>query len=197
MDYQEIRANFDKRTITIYQAYNKDIAIPAIKNNKFNKPFSFNRMTWIKPSYLWLMERSNWGTKPNQNYILAIKIKRESWEKALSLGVLTHPDENVYLDGFEWDSQFKKAKVHIQWDPERTITGTKLNQRTIQVGISKELIEEFNNTWIDEIIDLTPLTKKINELRKSGKFDQAKRLLPKEQVYKLNDEIGKRIGLKK
>ncbi|MFT4645762.1 MAG: hypothetical protein ACI8ZX_002181, partial [Planctomycetota bacterium] len=38
MKYQEIRAEFDNKTITVYQAYNKNIALPAIKNNKFEKP---------------------------------------------------------------------------------------------------------------------------------------------------------------
>lgn len=193
---QEIRASFDKGTITVYQAYSKNIALSAIKNNRFEKPFSFNRMTWIKPSYLWLMERSNWGTKSNQEFILGIKIKREAWEKALILGVLTHPDKQIYKNGFEWENKFKSAKVHIQWDPERTIRGGKLQERSIQVGISRFLIEEFNNEWITEINDLTPLTNKIHQLKKKGKYKEAKRLLPKEKVYSLPLEIEKRIGIR-
>ncbi len=196
MKYQEIRAEYDNDTITVYQAYSRNIALPAVKNNRFEKPFSFNRMTWIKPSYLWLMERSNWGTKSNQEFILAIKIRREGWEKALSLGVLTHPDKEIYSNGLEWEEEFKNAKVHIQWDPERTLRGGKLQERTIQVGISRFLIEEYNNEWIEEIIDLTPLTKKINQLRKAGKHKEAKRLLPNERVYALNTDIQKRIGVK-
>ncbi len=196
MNNQEIRAEYDNKTITVYQAYNKNIAIPAIKNNQFEKPFSFNRMTWIKPSYLWLMERSNWGTKSNQEYILGIKIKRKYWEKALSLGVLTHPEKSIYASGQEWHEKLKKAQVHIQWDPERTLKGRKLQKRSIQVGISRFLIEEFNTKWIVEIKDLTPLTKKINQLRKQGKYKEAKRLLPKERVYIATKEVGKRIGIK-
>ncbi len=196
MKYQEIRAEFDTKTITVYQAYNKQIAVPAIKNNKFEKPFSFTRMTWIKPSFLWLMERSNWGNKSNQEYILGIKIKLEYWEKALSLGVLTDPDKDIYSSGYEWEKQFKGAKVHIQWDPERTLKGGKLQERTIQVGISRFLIEEYNNDWIEEIIDVTPLVKKMNTLRKAGKYKEVKRFLPKERVYPLNNEISKRIGIK-
>jgi len=196
MKYQEIRAEFDKETVTVYQAYNKNIALSAIKNNKFEKPFSFNRMTWIKPSFLWLMERSNWGNKSNQDFILKIKIKRENWERVLSMGVLTDPDKHVYSSGFEWEKQFKEAKVYIQWDPERTLKGGKLQERTIQVGISRYLIEEYNNDWISEIVDLTPLVKKINLLRKAGKYKEAKRLLPKEKLYPLNNEIEKKIGVR-
>ena len=192
---QEIRAKFDKETISVYQAYNKTIALAAIKNNRFEKPFSFNRMTWIKPSYLWLMERSNWGTKSNQEFILEIKIKRAFWEKALSLGVLTSPDKDIYQSGQEWVHKFNSAKVHIQWDPERSIRGQKLQKRTIQVGISRFLIEEYNEEWINEIIDLTPLTKKIHQFQKQGKYKEAKRLLPKEKIYSLPSDIETQIGI--
>ena len=44
----EIRANYDKDTIVIYQAYSPAIADPALKHQKFVTPF--HRMTWIKPS---------------------------------------------------------------------------------------------------------------------------------------------------
>lgn len=193
---KEIRADYNNQTITVYQAYNKAIALPAIQNNRFETPFSFHRMTWLKPSFLWLMERSNWGTKSNQDYILAIKIKRSFWEEALKMGVLTDPDKEIYKSGYEWEQLFKKAKVHIQWDPERNIKGGKLQHRTIQVGISRFLIEAYNTEWIDEILDYTPLTKKINQLRKQGKYKEAKRLLPKEKVYELPLEVAKIIGIK-
>ncbi|BDD03805.1 DUF4291 domain-containing protein [Aureibacter tunicatorum] len=196
MKHQEIRADYDNKTITVYQAYNKNIALPAIKNNRFEKPFSFNRMTWIKPSYLWLMERSNWANKSNQEYILGIKIKRECWEKALAMGILTHPDKDIYSSGIDWEKMFDQAKVHIQWDPERTLKGGKLQERSIQVGISRFLIEEYNDNWIEEIVDMTPLTKKIYQLRKQGKYTEAKRLLPKERIYPVSKSIETSLGIK-
>ena len=89
MKQYEIRADYDKDTIVVYQAYNKQIAEKAIKNKQFSEPFSFNRMTWIKPSFLWMMERCGYGQKSGQEYILAIRIKRSAWEYALSQAVLT------------------------------------------------------------------------------------------------------------
>lgn len=68
--YREIRAHFTQKSITVYQAFGRDIARKAIDNGKFERPFSFRRMTWIKPSFLWLMQRSNWGCKSNQEFIL-------------------------------------------------------------------------------------------------------------------------------
>ena len=193
---QEIRADYDRETISVYQAYAKSISISAIKNNKFEKPFSFNRMTWIKPSYLWLMERCNWGTKTNQEHILGIKIKRSSWEKALLEGVLTNPDAAIYKNGALWDKKFRNAKIHIQWDPERTLKGAKMQIRSIQVGIGRDLITEYNEEWIQEIIDVTPLTKKIRLLIKEGKYKEAKRIVPKEKNYPVSDDIKQRIGIR-
>ncbi|MBC8754161.1 DUF4291 domain-containing protein [Kordia sp. YSTF-M3] len=194
-NYQQIRAHFDAKTITVYQAYSKAIALPAIQNNRFEPPFSFNRMTWIKPSFLWLMERSNYGTKSNQEYILGIKLKREAWEKILTIGVLTHPDPKLYKSASQWQELFDAAKIHIQWDPERNLKGGKLEIRSIQVGISRFLIQDFNENWIESIEDYTPLVKKINQLRKAGKYKEAKRLLPSEKLYPTPAAIAKKIGI--
>jgi len=101
-------------------------------------------MTWIKPSFLWLMYRSNWGhKKKGKQKILAIHITRAGWDKALSLGVPTHPEPTVYPQASKWESEFEGAHVHIQWDTERSIRGAGLNHFSIQVGISRHLIREY------------------------------------------------------
>lgn len=51
-----------------------------------------------------------------------------------------------------------------------------------------------NEEWIEEIVDLTPLTKKIRLFKKAGKYKEAKRLLPKEKRYELPEDIAKTIG---
>lgn len=81
--YRQIRADYNRDSIVVYQAYHKEIANPAIKAGRFVEPFSWGRMTWIKPSFLWLMARSNWGSKSRQEHILAVRIKRDGWEQAL------------------------------------------------------------------------------------------------------------------
>ena len=54
---RQIRASYDERTITVYQAYPASIAIPAVKLQKIHASpgFLFSRMTWIKPSWCWMM----------------------------------------------------------------------------------------------------------------------------------------------
>ena len=40
-------------------------------------------MTWIKPSFLWMMYRCGWGLKEGQETVLAVEITREGFEWAL------------------------------------------------------------------------------------------------------------------
>ena len=67
MKYEEqerkIYAKYDDKTIRIYQAYNNKIADEAIKLGTFGEHFSLTRMTWIKPSFLWMMYRCGWTEK--------------------------------------------------------------------------------------------------------------------------------------
>lgn len=52
---------------------------------RFGGPdYKFERMTWIKTNFLWMMYRSGWATKPGQNRILAIRISRDGFEEILA-----------------------------------------------------------------------------------------------------------------
>jgi Domain of unknown function (DUF4291) len=195
-NYREIRADYDRSTIVVYQAYNDAIADAAVKAQKFVAPFSMNRMTWIKPSFLWLMERSGWGTKSNQERILAVRITRAGWDRCLRKGVLTAFDGSIHRSIEQWREEFQSAAVHVQWDPERSIHGKKLEYRSIQVGLSRSVIARYVNEWTREIKDLTQLTRKLRDLRKAGKYGEAKRLLPSECVYEVDDQTSQRLGLK-
>src|SRR4029079_17096060 len=116
---RQIRASFDAETIVVYQAYSSAIAEAALAAGRFVAPFSFSRMTWIKPSFLWLMHRSNWARNPGQERILAVRITRAGWVQALSQAVLTSPDPATHGGAAAWGKAFESAAVHVQWDPER------------------------------------------------------------------------------
>ncbi|MGI4789868.1 MAG: DUF4291 domain-containing protein [Janthinobacterium lividum] len=192
----EIRADFDVSTVVIYQAYPKAIAEAALKAGKFVPPFSFGRMTWIKPSFLWMMERSNWGLKTGQEHILAVRLTRAGWEEALSLAVLTHPEKGAYRNEEDWRQQFASASVYVQWDPERTLRGAALDCKSIQVGISRQIIQRYVDEWITGIEDRTPLVRKMQGLIQSGQATKAKGFLPKERVYPVSAETARRLGMK-
>jgi len=194
-DLNQIRADHDVRSIVVYQAYSPAIADPAVAAKKFVPPFSRGRMTWIKPSFLWLMERSNWAQKPGQERVLAVRITRAGWDEALSLGVLTSHTRGVHRDQDDWQRQFAAAVVHVQWDPERTIRGAGRDINAIQVGLSRHVIERFVDLWTVDITDLTPLVRKIHALVQAGKVDRAQALLPRERLYPVAPAIAHRLAV--
>lgn len=195
MDEYEIRADYDAHTIVVYQAYRPEIARASVENQRFVSPFSLNRMTWIKPSFLWMMERCGWARKSGQECVLAVRITRAGWEEALALAVLTAPRADVYADADEWRRALDAAPVRAQWDPERTLDGASLPQRSIQVGLSRAMIARYVNDWTVAIGDVTPLVKRVDSLRKAGERATARALLPRERVYTVSDELRRRLGM--
>src|SRR5690349_23852734 len=195
MKRREIRANYDATSIVVYQAYREQIARPALACQRFVPPFSLNRMTWIKPSFLWMMERSNWGRKPGQEYVLAVRITRAGWNEALSEAVLTAPERSVYPDAEEWRRQLEQTSIIVQWDPERSLRGATLQVDSIQVGLSRRVIERYVNEWTVEISDCTPLVRNLRDLIANGRASQAQRLLPRERVYPVEAGVARRLGM--
>ena len=83
---RQIRANFDEETITVYQAYNSEIASSAVQHQKLSASpqFKLGRMTWIKPSWCWMMYRAGYSYKDrNQERILALKMKHDHFIELL------------------------------------------------------------------------------------------------------------------
>jgi hypothetical protein len=192
---REISADFDASSIVVYQAYRKEIAVPALEAQRFVPPFSLNRMTWIKPSFLWMMHRSNWGLKPGQEYILAVRITRAGWEEALAQAVLTSPEQGIYRDAEEWRRQVDHAHVLVQWDPERSLRGAALPYDSIQVGLSRHIVTRYVDEWTLQIRDVTPLVRKIHGLLQAGEVSRSSKLLPVERVYPVEAGIAHRLAM--
>lgn len=192
---REIRADHTRDTVVVYQAYGARIAAPALAAGRFVPPFSRHRMTWIKPSFLWLMARSRWGTASGQEHVLAVRIRRECFDEALSLGILTSYTPGVHASPQAWSGAFEGAAVHVQWDPERSLRGQKLTHRSIQIGISRHLIDAYADEWIVELSDLTPTVRKMREQIAQGRADRAARHLPRERPYPVAEATARRLGI--
>lgn len=190
-----IRALFDANSIVMYQAYSDAIADAALAAGRFVPPFSMGRMTWIKPSFLWLMHRSNWAHKPNQTRVLRVRITREGWDHALSKGVLTSYEPRAHASDSAWRREFEGAAVHVQWDPERTLRGADAQINAIQVGLSRSVIEQFVHEWTVSIEDITPLARKMHALLQSGQAEKARRLLPPEKEYAVEAQTARRLAV--
>lgn len=192
---REIRADHDRATIVMYQAYPDAIADVAVKQQRFGPPFSLGRMTWIKPSFLWLMHRSNWGRKSGQERTLAVRIRRESWHEALRLAVLTAFEPRAHGTPEKWRQAFEAAPVLVQWDPERSLRGASLPYDSIQIGVGRTVISRYVEEWIVSIEDLTPRVQKLRRLLDEGRAAQAERLCPPEKPYPVPAELTRHLGM--
>lgn len=186
--YRQIRAVYDETSIRVYQAYGAHIALPALKQQRFVPPFKLTRMTWIKPSFLWMMYRAGYGFKDEgQAYILAIDIKREGFEWALEHSCGSTPPAEMSLS--EWQKYKEKMPARIQWDPERDLQHQPLQYRSIQIGLSAEAAQRYVEDWTLRITDVTPLAHQIHALVQQKEMEKAQALLPLERVYPLQFNV--------
>ncbi|KAJ5937347.1 hypothetical protein N7454_004647 [Penicillium verhagenii] len=190
--YRAIRAKCTPTTITVYQAYPPEIANPALEAQKFVPPFSRTRMTWIKPSFLWMAYRSGWATKQRQERVLAIEITREGFEWALANSCLSLWDarsKDSTLDKDQWQQQLHASPIRVQWDPERDFYFRALDYRAIQVGLGPEAVTKYVDEWIVSIVDATDVMQKVGACVQAGDLEAATALLPEERVYPLSNEL--------
>jgi len=194
--FRQIRAVYDDEVIRVYQAYSNAIAAAALRKGTFvSPPFKLDRMTWIKPSFLWMMCRCGWGYKdPNQERVLAIDISRSGFEWALEHSCLSN-HSSILETGSEWEAQKSSSPVRIQWDPERDIQLRPLAYRSIQIGLGKEAAPLYVNEWIKNISDVTDLAHSLNELVKRCEFAQAESLLPLERPYPVSRDLEMKLGM--
>ncbi|MEU4395966.1 DUF4291 domain-containing protein [Kribbella sp. NPDC023855] len=192
--YRQIRALYDDDTIVVYQAYPPEIAEPALRAGTFVAPFGMSRMTWIKPSFLWMAYRSGWATKPGQTRVLRIRITREGFEWALSHSCLSHYDRKHHASEAAWRAQLHQSPVRIQWDPEQTIhLQPQPTIRSIQIGLSGEAVPLYVNTWITSLEDITEEMHAIHTLTRTSPTD-ATAQLPTERPYPLPTLLARQIA---
>ncbi|MEU1394652.1 DUF4291 domain-containing protein [Micromonospora zamorensis] len=187
---RQIRARYSAATITVYQAYPPEIALSAVSAGRFVAPFKRDRMTWIKPSFLWMMYRCGWATKPGQERVLSIDITREGFEWALARACLSHYDRDLHGDKATWSRQLKTSPVRVQWDPERSLRLNTLPYRSLQVGLSGEAVDRYVDDWIVAVADITPTVQRVRDLLCRGDEQAAAAQLPVEHVYPLPDQIA-------
>jgi hypothetical protein len=186
--YRQIRAQYDDDTVTVYQAYSNTLGKSAVTAQKLNASpeFKLGRMTWVKPSWCWMMYRCGYSYKyDRQACVLAIKMKHEGFLKILENAKLSHGDDKS-----------KDAKVVVQWDPERSPDMTKLSYRSIQIGIPSQMVKTWIDEWIVGVEDVTERARKL-KAELDGNKDitveklREKGLLPEERPYEVPEHNRK------
>ena len=89
---KHILAQYDEDLIWVYQAYRPEIADWAVQHQRFGGPWSRGRMTWIKPSAVWMAYRCGWTLHKdaNQSNVLALDLDRAEFERLLMHAVVSH-----------------------------------------------------------------------------------------------------------
>ncbi|MCN9242694.1 DUF4291 domain-containing protein [Streptomyces sp. RY43-2] len=186
---RRIRARHTASTITVYQAYSPELGDPAVRQGRFPAAWKRDRMTWIKPSFLWMMYRCGWGTKPGQETVLAVEITRDGFEWALRHACLSSYVPGLHPDHPTWQRELKRSPARVQWDPERDLRLRPLPYRSLQLGLSGEAVRRYADEWTVSISDVTPLAHEIHALVSDGDLDSATRLLPEERPYPVEDAL--------
>ncbi len=157
-----IKASYSDSSIRVYQAYSPEIALPALRTGRFVSPFKLTRMTWIKPSFNWMMYRSGYATKPGQEVVLGIDITRQGFEWALEHSTLSTFTPAIHTSFDEWQKLLKTKPVRIQWDPGRDWRLNIIKEaRSIQIGLSGPAVDYFVNEWIVRIDDVTDMAHRL------------------------------------
>jgi len=141
---------WDDEGVFFYQAFNKQIADWAVQHQRFGGPdFNPKRMTWIKPSFAWMLYRAGYGHKDkNQARILKVKLSHEAVAEILSR--CKHGHGNGGSDG------------RVQWDPARTLLRGERDEpalsggRAIQIGMKGDLSCYYVSNTLS-ICDVTSL----------------------------------------
>ncbi|MBV7668786.1 DUF4291 domain-containing protein [Streptomyces halstedii] len=176
----EIRAQHTASTVTVYQAYPPAIGLPAVREGRFPAAWKRDRMTWVKPSFLWMMYRCGWGTKEGQEVVLAVEVDRAGLAWALEYAELSHYVRDVHEDEATWKRSLRAAPARVQWDPERDMDLNSLPYRSLQLGLAGEAARRYADEWTVSIRDVTPLAREVHGLLRAEQRDRAADLLPAE-----------------
>jgi hypothetical protein len=177
-----ILAQQTETQILVYQAFNHHIANFALENQRFGgNHYSFSRMSWIKPNFLWMMYRCGWAEKQNQERVLGIWLNKTDFDTILENATYSSYNSTVYKSHENWKQDLMNKSVRLQWDPDHNIYGQKQDRRAIQIGLKGTILKQFNEEMIKDIIDVTDFVKIQKQIIANKLIQELE--VPKEWIY--------------
>ncbi len=190
---RHILAQFDAESIYVYQAYRPSIAQFAVEHQQFGGDFSFSRMSWIKPNFLWMMYRAGWATKEGQDRILAVRLRRTFFDELLRLVVPSAFDSRRFATREEWQTAVASSEVRLQWDPDHDPSGNPVERRAVQLGLRGGALRRYGQQELISVEDITPF---VAEQRQHLSDGFVALHMPEERVYYPADhEAAIRVGI--
>ena len=178
---RHVLAHFDDETIIVYQAYGPEIGRFAVENGYFGGDFKFSRMSWIKPNFLWMMYRSNWGQSEGQEVVLAIRLKRRFFDSLMAQAVPSSFDATAFGSREDWTAAVARSDVRRQWDPDHLPSGGKCERRAIQLGLRGASLEVYGKREILQIIDMSGFVAE--QRMNMADWKSGRLITPTEAVY--------------
>ncbi|HYH63981.1 MAG TPA: DUF4291 domain-containing protein [Urbifossiella sp.] len=193
---RHVLAQFDAETVVVYQAYTPAIGRYAVEHGAFGGDFSYSRMSWIKTNFLWMMYRSGWGTKENQEVTLALRLRRAFFDSLLAEAVPSSWDRGLYTTAEDWSRAVGRSDVRLQFDPDHHPSGVKLERRAIQLGLRGEVLEAFGRRELVEVVDLSDFVAEQRAVLAERGVSAL--VTPRERVYTpANPAVAARLGLER
>ncbi len=190
---RHILAQHDDETIIVYQAFSREIGGFAVAHGFFGGAFSLERMSWVKPNFLWMMYRSDWGRSANQEVVLAVRLRRTFFDTLLAEAVPSSFDAASFPDRRAWEAAVQRSDVRLQWDPDHAPSGQRCARRAIQLGLRRDALTAYSRSEVLEIIDVSEF---VAEQRADVERGAANLLTPVERVYLPRDRsLAVRLGL--
>ena len=189
---RHLLAQFDLSSIYVYQAFQPSIALHAVRHQRFGGDFSYQRMSWIKPNFLWMMYRSGWASKAGQERILAVQLPRSFFDELLRVAVVSSFDPSRYSTREEWQQAVAASDVRLQWDPDHDPAGRPLERRAVQLGLRGNILQRYGTTELMSVADITDF---VTEQRNNLDDDFKHLLVPHEQVYCPEATAAKSVGI--
>src|SRR5262249_11790625 len=152
---RHILAQFDDGSVIVYQAYRPAIGHFAAEHRYFGGEFRLSRMSWIKPNFLWMMDRCGWGTKEGQEVVLAVRLKRSAFDEILRQAVHSAFVLEVYGTEDAWRRAVAGSDVRLQWDPDHHPSGAPVDRRAIQLGLRRDVLARYAKEWLLDIQDIS------------------------------------------
>lgn len=173
-------------SLVVYQAFRPAIANYAVAHQAFGgNAYNFDRMSWIKPNFLWMMYRCGWAEKEGQERVLAIHLPKTFFEEILSQAALSTYKHWIYPDKAIWEETLRTKPVRLQWDPDHDPAGNKIERRAIQLGLKGDILKEFGKRQVQAIEDITDFVKEQRAVLRSGRPEDL--LVPEESLYVLQN----------
>lgn len=191
---RHILANYDAETIVVYQAYRPSIGNYVIKHGVFGGDFSYARMSWVKPNFLWMMYRSGWGIKEGQEIVLGLRLSRAFFDSLLSRAVASSWNHSDDVTREAWQAAIATSEVRLQWDPDHEPNGKSVERRAIQLGLRGATLAAFGRRELVEVIDMTNFVA----VQRSQLVDHglSQLVTPVERIYRPDDaSIARRLRL--